>query len=161
MDAEKIQKIGKLASELLSHGRAPDIQSAMQQAEQILAKNINVPLSPNQEQGESMQPTANPLQEEPEHVTQIRRLQRELENQKRTITELRSTIASMASKFDNVLSKLNKIEQKQKPVVLEKKEEKPQTQLKTEEKKPNPRSGGWAPGDVAIENIFYSGPPKN
>ena len=45
MDAMKVQQIGKLAADLVSHGQAPDIQTAMMQAEYMLSKDSQIPLN--------------------------------------------------------------------------------------------------------------------
>ena len=72
--------------------------------------------------------------------------------------ELKSAVASIMGNMEQLAQKLMRVEEKQKPVMLERTPETGQTHLKQETVKPNPRVGNWNPGDVAIENIFYSGP---
>jgi len=171
MDAMKVQQIGKLAAELVSHGQAPDIQTAMMQAECMLSKDSQIPLN-NQaqmfQQGNGNSQGVNPQTgflnpgpspgDSTDYALEIRRLQRQLEESKRTVVELKSAVASMMGNMEQIVQKLAKVEEKQKPVMLEKTPETGQTHLKQETVKPNPRVGNWNPGDVAIENIFYSGP---
>lgn len=168
MDAMKVQQIGKLAADLVSHGQAPDIQTAMMQAEYMLSKDSQIPLN-NQaqmfQQGnqQGVNPQTGFLNPGPspgdstDYALEIRRLQRQLEESKRTIVELKTAVASLTGNMEQLFQKLMKVEEKQKPVMLEKTET-GQTHLKQEPVKPNPRVGTWSPGDVAIENIFYSGP---
>ncbi len=172
IDTMKVQQIGKLAADLVSHGQAPDIQTAMMQAEYMLSKDSQIPLNnqaqmfqqvnPANSQGVNPQtgflnPGASPG-DSTDYALEIRRLQRQLEESKRTIVELKSAVASLMGNMEQIAQKLMKVEEKQKPVMLEKTPETGQTHLKHEPVKPNPRVGTWNPGDVAIENIFYSGP---
>ena len=168
LDAEKIQKIGKLASELLSHGRATDIQDAMRQAEAMLGSTGAIPPNertpvpdPSPHLGAATNaPAQAAKQQDPEYDFKLMKLQRQMDQQKEMLMALRTTLAGFASKIDNVIGKINKLEQQQKPIILEKPKAQPQTTLKPEPKQPHARSGGYSPGDssVSVENIFYSGP---
>ena len=160
MDAEKVQKVGTLAQQLLKHGMAPDIETAMQQAEHMLLRKQDVPLSATTVQHSQPQPA--PQQQEfgiphphTDYEMMFRGFERKLENAVREYTtqiqDLKATVGALQAQVGQLKM------QRPQPTILEKEKTVPQTTLKTEEKKGNPRVGSWEPGDISIEKFFYSG----
>ncbi|MBI1970323.1 hypothetical protein HYS47_01105 [Candidatus Woesearchaeota archaeon] len=170
MDVDMVQRVGKLAQELLQHGMASDKEEALRLADSYLNKKKDlsdiqrqIAGKPAQEPQEShtvsMSSSASTvppfLQQEQstELKLQLSKTTTQLEKHRLAIVELQEQMKLMADE----IGRLKTAPQK---TYLEKEKEKPQTTLKTEETKQNPRVGGWQPGDISIEKYFYSGPPK-
>lgn len=209
---DKLQKVGKLAGELLTQGIARDSQEALQKAEQILSKEQEIPgnkpfeekkeateTEPSQPPSPAPEPQAQqeaPVQQKPaitaaptpvaaptpkpepaiDYTMIIQKLTEGLTNHRDEIAGLKTTVATLQEEIKKLkqgppLKQVLQQPKEPEPQETKQAEQKPaetpaqsennQTQLATEEKKANPRSGMWEPGDISIEKIFYSGPKKD
>ncbi len=116
IDVEKMQKVNRLAQELMSHGMAGDMDDAFQQANGLINKEQGTlslsPQSPQQHLHQSSHqassPSASaPQQEESNWFFAMQRLNKQLELQARTIEELKATISSLQSDVLTVKSMQN------------------------------------------------------
>lgn len=155
MNIERMQKINDLAQQLVEKGVYDNLTDATQQAESMINKGdagISDVLGTEQEKQEA-QPQKT---EEEELKLQLRKLSYQVNEQSRTISELKSQLKSLLNDIEKMKS-----EPKSSPI-LERKSENDQTSLSKEatEKKSHARSGKYESDDVSIEKVFYSGPPK-
>lgn len=169
MDVEKVQRIGKLAKELLQHGMATDSDEALRLADSMVNKkkdfsdmqNLVLGVKPGEERAPDVSAgsfaggDAAAISMMVKDTSAVKELQSQVGKHKDAIIELQEQMRLMVDEFN----KLRTAPQRQQ-VILEKEKDKPQTSLKPEEVKPHPRAGGWSPGDISIEKFFYAGPPK-
>ncbi|PIN87003.1 hypothetical protein COV19_02320 [Candidatus Woesearchaeota archaeon CG10_big_fil_rev_8_21_14_0_10_44_13] len=164
MDVEQMQKINKLARELMQHGIAPDMEEATKQAELMINKGDN-------SISEVIRPNST---KRPEERQQVQQREERSDNEGAVIMELRKlatqlgeqsrTIKSLKEQLDGVKDEMGKLKamKTHQPVMIKQPFEE-QVHLKKEEVKkdePHPRVGAYASEDVSIEKFFYSGPPK-
>ena len=175
IDVEKMQKVNRLAQELVSHGMATDMDDAFRQADTLI----------NKEQGTIPQrtPSASPSSSSPQQAEDsnwffaLQRLTKQLELQSRTIEELKATISSLQSDVLTVKSMQNmramqaasQVQQAPSPSFqteeprIEKQVSAPVAQnygrpLLAQKGSGNPRCGVFTSDDVSIEKFFYAGP---
>jgi len=162
MDVERLQKINRLAQELMSHGMAADMNEAVKQADDMISSRQEV----SQVMDIKSSETASVEQKENDNDMKLalRKLNYQLSEQNKVIAELKGNLQILA---DEVTALRNR---KVPAPVIEKPKEEPQTQLrqqsaqssaeKNKEAGSHARTGGYSPDDVSIEKYFYSGPPK-
>ncbi|MBD3313366.1 hypothetical protein GF345_02905 [Candidatus Woesearchaeota archaeon] len=170
MNIERMQKINDLAQQLVEKGVYENLTDATQHAEVMLNKGDSgissvfgtedkggqaQTSSDQQSSGSSGSQSSSGLSEE-EIRMQLRKLNYQVNDQARTIKDLKEQINSLLNDIEKM-----KGQPKQNPV-MERTKEDPQTHLSKEatEKKPHARSGNYESNDVSIEQFFYSGPPK-
>lgn len=157
MDIEKMQKINKMARELVQHGVVSDMQEASKQAELMINRgDKGIADVMNIEQKEERSPEAKQKRDGVE--VELRMLKSQLNEQTKTIRGL-------ADQLEQIKQDMGKLKgmREQKPIMV-KEPQKEQTELKKEEVKkaePHPKVGKYDPDDVSIEKFFYSGPPKD
>jgi hypothetical protein len=152
---EDVQKVNKLAQELLNQGIASTRDEAVQKAQQFLNKEITQERTPAHKTSQAL----------PEVNLDILKnmLERQRDMTQRQLQDFRSAINSLAEEISRIKEQLSRAkveartasdaglspEQKTGQLKLEKKEEK--------KKEPHPKRGDWKSEDVAIEKIFYFG----
>jgi hypothetical protein len=166
MSIDNIQKINKLAQELLSHGIVSSRDEAVRRAEQILDKKLTGGQQDTTGQTIAADNTVA-LQNDPDYYKNIiertrDQVQREMKNFSEMLTVMASEIDSIKDEIRNI--KVNfRPQQAQQMNTREEvnKELKEETQTKVIEQKktnePHPKRGNFNSGDVAIEKMFYFG----
>lgn len=165
MDIESMQKINRLAKELVQHGIFSDTEEATKQAEMMINKgdksisdvmklgDLGAGSGTAGEKGESYRNN-----DTEDLAADLRMLATQLKEQARAINGLKEQLDGLRQE----MSKL-KTMREQRPVML-KEPLQEQTHLKKEDVKkpePHPRVGLYEPGDsISVEKFFYSGPPK-
>ncbi len=164
MDVDKLQKVQRLAQELIDHKIVGSMDDAVAQAENIINKKQEV-----QEIREEVKKDAEKLEPEMDVSLEVKKLQAKISEQTKIINELRSQLDVMVSDIKSLRqeqSNLKETQQQQKPF-LEKSPDKPQTTLvkgeakEVEEEKSeeaHPKVGGFRSQDVSVEKMFYCGP---
>ncbi len=171
MDIERVQKIGKLAQELVSHGMAEDMTVATKQAEQMMGKtNESIPTAGSSSTS-SISPTStieNTDNNDNELTLKLRKMNYQMNEQASEIKNLKEQLFQVTKDLT---------EMKNTKHIIEKPCDKPQTTLSPEAEKPaepqvapaqhsNPnnsgqgshaRTGEYKPGDVSVEKYFYCG----
>ena len=110
IDVEKMQKVNRLAQELMSHGMAGDMEDAFQQANNLINKEQGTLSSSTQQQALHASPTpspAAPQNQESNWFFAVQRLSKQIELQARTVEELKATISSLQSDLLTVKSMQN------------------------------------------------------
>ncbi len=151
---ENIQKVNKLAQELIEQGIAVCREDAVKKAQQFLNKEII---------NEQEITSANQVQTGNITIENLKnRFDRHKEITQRQITDMRSAINALADKIDNV--KQSFITRREAVTIKEagfkpdqKTKELKAEPRKEESKESHPKKGNWQSKDVAIENIFYCG----
>ena len=184
MDVDKIQKINKLAGDLISSGMAKDRDEAVSMAEKQIKnesfgdikQQMDDTDAKNQNNIEKQNVSNNePIKEEIKEESEIKNFSQE-ENKliyelKKDVEEHKKKVGFLIEKMNQMILKINELEKKVKsPVAIqqssgnEKKDDGKQTAFKKEavtnnpnETKPANRYGEYQPNDVAIDKIFYYG----
>jgi hypothetical protein len=149
---EDIQKVNKLAQELMQQGIVACREEAVKKAQQFLNKEII---------NEQEITSANQVQTGDITIENLKnRFDRHKDIIQRQIVDMRSAINALADKIDNV--KQSFVTRKEAVTIKQAGFEPDQKtkELKTEPKKPkesHSKRGNWKSKDVAIENIFYCG----
>ena len=172
IDIDQIQKVNRLAQELINHGMATDMQDAFSQAQHLISKETfqgqtvrSPPYAPQTATVSSSEAPDN------NWFLAVQRLTKQLEQQARVIEELKATISSVQSDVFHIKSirKAPVLSTPQPTTTQEIKQEQRQEQKPkvsqgfnrpqlAENGSGNPRSGVFTPNDVSIEKFFYSGP---
>lgn len=184
IDIEKMQKVNRLAQELLSHGMATDMDDAFRQADGLINKEQGTLQSPSKapvSYGQQPQAPPSPQGEDGNWFFAMQRLTKQLELQARSIEELKATISSLQSDLLTVKNMQNmRGLQQQAPIAQTVASSLPQQtsvqqgspveqrapEVKQSYNRPqlaakgsgNPRCGVFTSNDVSIEKFFYSGP---
>lgn len=163
MDVERVQKVSKLAEELISHGMAEDMTSATKQAEQIMGKtSASIPM-PEKTETASLSPN-NATEGDNEMMLKMRKMTYQMNEQATEIKSLKEQLFQITKDLTELREKRH---------IIEKNCEKPQTKLHEEPKEPkqsqecppaekqeqcsHARTGGYNPKDVSVEKYFYCG----
>lgn len=159
MDVEALRKLNTLAGELQKHRISLSSEDALKQAEHILQ-----PIQTMQEQSSIERSETSKIIQNTETLAERQyKLLLEMNNKKfeDAINTLQNTINNLSQeitrlKIDiNLLSTRTASQTTQTTTQQEAKtEEKPKEEQK---KEPHPRQGGFVPGDVSIEKMFYFG----
>lgn len=149
MDVDNITKVNKLARDLVEHGVADNMDSAITEAEKILSKKQQVGEIKKSVEEEEVKRSAEELLKE-----EIRKLNSVMSNQGEIVEKLQEKVSALTREIDDLKSR-------QQTPVVEKEPQQEQATLKTEEKKPHPKIGEYDSEDVSVENMFYSGPPRD
>ncbi|MBW2979321.1 hypothetical protein DRZ77_00495 [Candidatus Woesearchaeota archaeon] len=153
---EDVQKVNKLAQELLDQGIVEDRTKAVEMAEAILRKKV-ASVKYLKEKDISGSQTVPELT-----LEQLKAIfDRSKDMLQKQIDSLQKELAKISNELKMIKEKINV------PI-------KGQTALKTEkdtatsvnadsnaEKKPHPKVGSFTPEDVSIEKMFYYGDKKN
>jgi len=105
LDVEKIQRVGKLAGELLSSGMAKDSQDAMRKAEDMLLKRQDTHLaSPFMDNSNSheQQPMRIKKEEDVDYSIIIRKFTSMVDEQKREVEALKAMISRMQKDVEEI-----------------------------------------------------------
>ena len=167
MDVERVQKISKLAQELVSHGMAEDMIAATQQAEQMMGKTNDaiIPRTNSDVNTENVSPSStSTINDDNELMLKLRKINYQMNEQAgeiknlkeqlfqvtKDLTELRQTKHIIEKPCDKPQTTLHPTT----PV-----EEQPQTIVTTpnNSKGSHARTGDYKPGDVSVEKYFYCG----
>ncbi len=153
---EDIQKVNKLAQELLNQGVATTRDEAVEKAQQFLNKEIT---------SESQKVTSeNKVQAADitlENLKNIFDRQKEMTQQK--FNDFRSAINALAEEINNIKKELKSRPMpeaktaEQAGLEPEKKTGQVKLEKPKEEKESHPKRGNWKSEDVAIDKIFYYG----
>jgi hypothetical protein len=164
MDVDKLQKVQRLAQELIDHKIVESMDDAVAQAENIINKKQEV-----QEVRKEVEKDTQKLEPEMDVTLEVKKLQTKISEQAKLMGELRSQLDVMVSDIKSLREEqtnLKETQQTQKPF-LEKSPEKPQTTLVKEEAKEvkeekseegHPKVGEFKSQDVSVEKMFYCGP---
>lgn len=182
IDIEKMQKVNRLAQELLSHGMATDMDDAFRQADTLINKEQGTISTPNRavSSGQQAQAPPSPQGEDGNWFFAMQRVTKQLELQARSIEELKATISSLQSDIATVKSMQHMRGLQQTPAAQtaasgapspasfqqEPSIERQAPEMKQSYNRPqlaakgsgNPRCGVFTSNDVSIEKFFYSGP---
>ena len=145
MDVNKLQKINQLALELKQKGIASSMDEAVRMAEKMIGGDKEV---------SGLQSTSEAQKEEStEDNLQLRKINYKLK-------EHEDIIIQIQNKMNEMITEINKL-QNQRPVSKGpvKVPEEKQTIFTGEKpkEKPKNRSGDYGPGDIDINEYFYSG----
>lgn len=164
MSVEDINKINKLAQELLDHGLCASRDDAVKRAEEMLNKKLadvqsNVP-SVNSD-GSIKAP------DDPDYYRNIiertrDQIQRDMKSFSEMLTLLASEVDSLKEEIKNLKINSKPIEQENVKEEVDKELKEEQTQIVDESKKesnddPHPKRGNFNSDDVSIEKMFYYG----
>jgi hypothetical protein len=167
MDIEKVQKINRLAKELVDHKMARDMDEATLMAEGMVDRDsdketkisdIRREVNKEEKQRGDMNATAN----ESEFMKHLKQLNNVIIEHDKIIVSLHNKIEALSSQLDGFKTQhrmeIDNIKLNQKPaVVLERREQQPQTTLQQSTPKPHARSGNYNSDDVSVEKMFYTG----
>jgi lysozyme family protein len=149
MSVEDVQKVNKLAQDLLDQNMASSREDAVKQAQQILNKDI-VDKQEIKEDGtvaakDDLDYYKNIITRTKEYtLQQLNVFKKEIE-----------TLTSEVTKLKGEIESLKTTETQQCPKNIEKPKQK---KLKTQKKEEtNQRTGKFSPSDVAVDKIFYYG----
>lgn len=104
LDIEKIQRVGKLAGELLSSGMAKDSQDAMRRAEDMLLKNQETHLSSPFMMGPASTISEQPKKREEDYDYDVivRKFTLLVEQQKKEMETLKGVVAQLQKEIQDV-----------------------------------------------------------
>lgn len=150
---EDIQKVNKLAQELLDQGIAASRDEAVQKAQQFLNREIT---------SEKQKVTSeNKIQITELTLENLKNIfDRHKEMTQRKLDDVRSAINALAEEINNIKEQLSKAKPESKTAKeagLEPEQKTGQIKLKPKKKEPHPKRGKWKSEDVAIDKIFYYG----
>ena len=151
---EDIQKVNKLAQELLNQGIATSRDEAVEKAQQFLNKEIT---------SEQKVTSDNKIQTGNITVESLKNIfERHKEITQRKFNDFRSAINALAEEINNIKEQLSKARveaRTAKQAGLDPEQKTGQIKLKPEEKEKesHPRRGNWKSEDVSIEKMFYCG----
>jgi|GEM_PF-4648013 len=176
IDVEKMQKVNRLAQELVSHGMATDMDDAFRQADTLINKEQSTTITPQRAPPASTSYSSPQQGEDNNWFFALQRLTKQLELQSRTIEELKATISSLQSDVLTVKSMQNMRAMQAASQV----QQAPASSFQTEEPRiekqaapvaqnygrpqlaskgsGSPRCGVFTSADVSIEKFFYAGP---
>ena len=141
MDVDTVQKISKLAKELLQHNMAPSMDEAVKLAENMLKTNKDIT-----EVKERMKPVE---QSEINKDALLRKLINMVNQHEKEIGNIKKRLDELINKVENI--HFSDIKEKEKQVLLKK-------DKNTEKKeKAHPKSGSYSSDDVSVEKMFYFG----
>ena len=149
---EDIQKVNKLAQELLDQGIATARDEAVKKAQQFLNKEIvsgqNVTSDNKIQTGDVTVESLKNIFERNKEITQ------------RKFNDFRSAINALAEEINNIKEELSKARveaRTAKQAGLDPEQKTGQIKLKPKEKESHPRRGNLKSEDVSIEKMFYCG----
>ncbi len=159
-DPFRVSKVNELARSLLDHGLASDMDEALVQAEKLVRgespKTINA--VENVHQGEP-KPFPKAEEEPPKEPNPIPR--HELDKINHRLDEYDKKIDLLMSKMNEIIAEINKIESGLTSSSVRSPTPRPEKPAHNEgNTKPAARTGGLQPGDIKIEDYFYSGSKK-
>lgn len=152
---EDVQKVNKLAQELLNQGIAASRDEAVQKAQEFLNKTIT-------KERAAAQDTSKVIQETDMEILR-NMIERQREMTQRQLNDFKSAINALAeeiqkikeqlkTKKETVTAKESGLDPEHKTGQIEL--ERPKQEKKSE---PHPKRGEWKSEDVAVEKIFYYG----
>lgn len=149
MSVEDVQKVNKLAQELLDQSMASSREDAVKEAQRILNKEI-VDKQEVSENGsvvakDDLEYYKNIIIRTKEYtLQQLNAFKKEIENLTAEVHKLKAALAALRPSE----SKFIHVEEKKKDT---------QQQLKAKKDKSHPRQGKFSAADVAVDKIFYYG----
>lgn len=108
LDIDKIQRVGKLAGELLSSGMAKDSQDAMRRAEDMLLKQQETHLTnpfmraPSDEENQHEHPMRIKKEEDVDYNIIVRKFTIMVDEQKKEVETLRAMMARMQKEMEEI-----------------------------------------------------------
>lgn len=168
-DPFRVSKVNALARELLKHGIASSMDDAIKQAERLVKgespKDIKNPaplvsenISSSEEKKETPQQSSASEQDSNENYS---KLLKEINALKKAVEDNKNAISVVTNKMNEIIAEINKIESGS---VVQNKPKPSNNQVKSSDDKQqmqaNLRTGELQPGDVKIEDYFYSGSKK-
>ncbi len=168
MSVEDIQKVNKLAQELLDQKIIESREEAVQKAQEMLNKEIvgdNIQIKETDDRqnvaaaGNSEERLRNIIERTKEYMEKqfagyknaLMALEREIRALQQQVEELKSKAQS--SSQERIPEEPSEPEQKQEP---EKQEQLEESEKKSEGE-PHPKRGNYNPDDVSVEKMFYFG----
>ena len=154
MSVEDIQKVNKLAQDLLDQNMASSREDAVKQAQQILNKNI-VERQKIDESGsiivnEDFDYLKNLVIRSKEYtLQQLNEFKKQIETLTAEVNRLKAEIAASGSSKVKSAQESGLADQKTKQAAQQK--------LKDKKEEYNQRKGKFNPDDVAVDKIFYYG----
>ena len=168
-DPFRVSKVNTLARELLKHGIASSMDDAIKQAERLVrgespediknpAPLVSESIPPSEEKKETPQQSSVLKQDNDEDHS---KLLKEIDSLKKAIESNKNAISVVTDKMNEIIAEINKIESgsvvQNKPNPSGNQSISPNNKQQTQA---NLRTGGLQPGDVHIEDYFYSGSKK-
>ena len=144
---EDVQKVNKLAQELLHQGMAADREDAVKKAQEMLNKNISSPHSVTSEK--TMQNDMAKLD-----------VAKCMDLINKTRDQMSAQIDTFSAKINEIIKEINDIQSKIKSGIAVKQSSQEPKQEKQESLKkdePHPKRGNLTSEDVSVEKMFYYG----
>ena len=142
MSVDDIQKVNKLAQDLLNQGICSDRQEAVKKAEEMLNKNL----------AKNVEPSAVASSEDDNFKMLFDRFKDYTQKQMQVF---RNDLQCLNDQIKSLKSQLHS---RPKPVVKQaENSDNPQTTIKEDDDKPHPKRGNTKSEDVCIEKMFYYG----
>lgn len=153
MNVNDVAKMNQMMKELQKHGIARNAPEAFQQAQDIVSDEPKKVITINEE---GVQVETATVQGSAIIESRVNLLL-DMHNKKieSNFLTMRDTISALAMEIEKLKFELKKFSDSKAKVVQVVQET--QKSLKTEEKAAHPRQGNYAPGDVAIDKMFYYG----
>ncbi len=164
-DPFRMTKVNELAKSLLEHGLASSMDEAIKQAEKLVRgetpESVKMAEPLSQEKKEEAEKIKEELRPEGK-VNSSSDIKPEIDDLKRKIGENEKKIELLMNKMNEIIAEINKIESSGvRPSIQQQRNNNEQKNSRGQsETKANLRTGGLQPGDVKIEDYFYSGSKK-
>ncbi len=166
-DPFRMTKVNELAKSLLEHGLASSMDEAIKQAEKLVRGETPESVKMAEPLAQEKKEEAEKAKEElkPEHIgSPSSELKPEIEDLKKRMIENEKKINLLMNKMNEIIAEINKIELSGSRLSRHNQNTNPQPSAQSRggqsETKANLRTGGLQPGDVKIEDYFYSGSKK-
>jgi len=167
MDVERIQKVGKLAQELVSHGMADDMQQALKQAEDMLTKttgdeipqtgSINTASVVPKDQEEYQLKIRKLLYQMNKHTEEISNLKEQIFQITKDLGDMKKTKHIIAKPCNNEQTELKTTQPETNPVQESRPAQAVQQNNVNSGNGNHARTGAYSSNDVSIEKYFYCG----
>ncbi len=164
-DPFRMTKVNELAKSLLEHGLASSMDEAIKQAEKLVRgetpESVKMAEPLSQEKKEEAEKVKEELRPEG-NANPSPNIKPEIDSLKKRIDENEKKINLLMNKMNEIIAEINKIESSGvRPSIQQQRNNNEQKNSRGQsETKANLRTGGLQPGDVKIEDYFYSGSKK-
>ena len=159
-DPFRMTKVNELAKSLLEHGLASSMDEAVKQAEKLVRGET--PESVKMAEPLAQEKKEEVKMEDKQNNNLSSELQSNVNDLRKKMDETEKKVELLMSKMNEIIAEINKIESSGvRPSVQQQRDNNIQkSEKKQGETKANLRTGGLQPGDVKIEDYFYSGNKK-
>ena len=162
MDIEMVQKVNKLAVDLLNQGMVTSRIEAVKKAEEMLSRDGSRILS-DMEKAEPVQKTVadEPQKPEPDLEELKSAMLKNNEYFVKTFKEMQTALSGLSSELAGIKQELHDLKKsaaaRPPQATLNALQEKVGIAKPAEKAQSHPMQGGFSPEDVSVEKIFYMG----